>query len=435
MTADTIVALSSGQGRAGVAVIRVSGAATRSCLASLAGDLPEPRSATLRRLRDAAGDVLDQALVLWFPEGRSFTGEDLAEFHCHGGRAVIAAVLDALLAIPGCRLAEPGEFTLRAFQAGRMNLSEVEALGDLLSAETEAQRQQAQRMLNGAMRQRWDMWSSKLLRALALLEVTIDWADEDVPVDVRPEVSDLIGAVLSDVQREIERSDGAEKLRSGFEVALLGGPNAGKSSFINTLSGREAAITSPVAGTTRDVVELRYDLMGLPVVFLDMAGLRNADDPVEREGIRRAVDRGRGAALRLLISAHDAAFPAEYAELFQPGDILVRTKHDEAEAPDQDVVSVSNVSGEGVSVVLERVFNELNGRVEPGGLIGHKRQLDAVSRARDSLSAADSGLSSGLMELVSADLRQAVSALHEVVGEIGTEDVLGEVFRSFCLGK
>lgn len=432
---DTIVALASGKGRSGIALIRISGPSADAILVAMTGGLPDPRRATVRLLRDAAGDILDQALILWFPAGQSYTSECMAELHCHGGRAVISAVLDTVLTFEGARLADPGEFTLRAFQAGRLSLADVEALGDLISAETELQRRQSIQLFDGAVSRRAAGWRTGLLRALALVEVTIDWADEEVPEDVEPEVGDLIRGMLEEMRSDLELSDGAERLRDGFEVALVGAPNSGKSSFINMLSGRETAITSEIVGTTRDVVELRYDLNGLPVIFLDMAGLRETSDKVESLGVQRALERASNADMRLLLFAEDAPFPEEYQYLQSKGDVWVRTKGDiDGRFGVSDHV-ISSISGHGVSDVLGAVSAILGEKAEGAGLFGHKRQQQAVLRAQQALGAALVGLASGMHETVADDLRLAIDALKELVGELGTEDVLGEVFTSFCIGK
>ena len=434
-TRDTIYAPATGAGRAGIAVIRVSGPAADAVLAALTrAPLPEPRRAALRRLRRGDGALLDEALVLRFAPGASVTGEAVAEFHVHGGRAVQMAVLDAIAAQPGTRLAEPGEFTLRAFRNGRMDLAEVEALGDLLAAETEAQRTQAARLLGGALHRRAEGWRGALLRALALVEVTIDWADEDVPEAVGPEVADLIGSVAGEIRHELAVSEGADRLRSGFEVAILGAPNAGKSSLLNALAGREAAITSPIPGTTRDVVELRYDLAGLPVVFLDTAGLRPADDAVEAEGVARARRRGEAAALRLFLSAPDVALPPEVAALWREGDIAVATKADLGGASPPGALAVSSRTGAGLPALLEAIGERLRGRTGDG-LVAHRRHRDALEAAAAALEHAASGLDSRGAELVSEDIRQALRALERLIGRVGVEEVLGEVFASFCLGK
>ncbi len=428
----TIFAPASGAGRAGVAVIRISGPAAEGALAALVGaPLPEPRRTALRRLRDATGALLDIGLVLRFAEGASFTGEAMAEIHCHGGRAVVRAVLGALAAVPGARLAEPGEFTLRALEAGRISLTEVEALGDLLAADTEGQRRQAARAMEGALGRAAEGWRRALLRALALTEATIDWADEEVPEAVGPEVAALTGRVATEIGAELARSEGAERLRCGLEVAILGAPNAGKSSLLNALAGREAAITSPVAGTTRDVIELPYDLGGLPVRFLDMAGIREAADDLEAAGVARARERAAAAELRLLLAAPDAPLPAEALALERAGDIRVAAKADLGAGPG---LAVSVREGTGIAELLAGVAGALEGRAA-GGLVAHERQRAALARAAAALERLRDGVDSRPAELISEDIREALGALERLIGRVGVEEMLGEVFASFCLGK
>jgi len=316
----TIFALSSAPGRAGVAVIRISGPAAGTVLDTLAAPRPEPRSAKIRYLRrPETGEILDQALVLWFPAPRSFTGEDVAELHVHGGRAVVQAVLRAIGDIPGCRLAEPGEFARRAFENGKLDLTMAEGLADLIDAETEAQRKQALRQAGGALANLYDGWRNSLIEALALVEAAIDFSDEG---DVGSETYDQAVRVVRDLEAAIRRhlADGrrGEILREGFNVVLAGPPNVGKSSLLNALARREAAIVSEEAGTTRDVIEVRLDLEGLPIVVGDTAGIREATGAVEREGIRRTLARTREADLVLWLmdaSAPDPNLPSELTDL------------------------------------------------------------------------------------------------------------------------
>ena len=431
---ETVFAPATGPGVAGIAVIRVSGPAADAVLARLTrGALPGTRRAALRELRDEDGALLDRALVLRFAAGASYTGEPMAELHCHGGRAVVAAVLEFLGRQPGCRLAEPGEFTRRAFEAGRMDLAEIEALGDLLAAETELQRQQAIRGLDGALHRRAEAWRRDLIRAAALVEVTIDWADEEVPEDVGPEVRELVEGVRRGMERELAVSQGAERLRHGLEVAILGAPNAGKSTLFNALAGREAAITSPSPGTTRDVLELRYDLAGLPVIFLDTAGLRRAGDAVETEGVARAAGRVQSAAMRLFLRSADAPPPEAEGALWREGDMRVWTKGDLGAGPGDLVVS--SLTGAGISELLENVGRVLAGRLAGEGLVGHLRQRRALEAAVTALLRAGDELGGDGPETVAEDLRTAFRALDRLIGRVDVEDVLDAVFASFCLGK
>lgn len=429
--AATIYALSSGPPPAGIAVIRVSGPRAGGALGALAGGLPAPRRAALRRLRDAEGAVIDEALVLWLPGPGSATGEDMGEIHCHGGRAVIGAVMAAVASAGPARLAEPGEFTERAFLNGRLDLSDVEALGDLIAAETEAQRRQAAGLMAGALKHRAEAWRTALLRALALVEVTIDWADEEVPEDVSPEVRGLIAGVAGEIRHALAVSAGAARLREGFEVAILGAPNAGKSSLLNALAGREAAITSPHPGTTRDVIELRYDLGGIPVVFLDTAGLRETADAVEAEGVARARARAEAADLRLLLEAPDAPAEALGEALLRPGDLRRATKGDLTGAAG----AISAATGDGLPALLAEIEARLADRIPKEGLVAHARQARALETGLAALDAAVEGLDRRGAEEVSEDLRRGLSTLERLIGRVGVEEMLGEVFARFCLGK
>lgn len=432
---DTIIAVASGTGTSGVAVIRVSGPAAEKVVTGLTRrPPPAARRLSLRRLYGADGELLDEALIAVFEAGASFTGEAAAEIHCHGGRAVVRAVLAAAAEAGPCRTAEPGEFTWRAFANGRMDLAGVEALGDLLAAETEAQHRQAARLMDGALHRAAEAWREDLLAALALIEVTIDWADEEVPEDVGPEVRARLSRVVAGLEDALRTSAGAQKLRTGFEVALIGAPNAGKSSLLNALAGREAAITSHRPGTTRDVVELRYDLLGLPITFLDTAGLRDTVDEVEAIGIARARDRAEMADIRLILSAPDAPAGPGVRVLERPGDIVVSTKRDLAPGDVQGVLCVSATTGEGLGDLLARVHAGLETR-GGGGLVAHARQQTALADGLGALRSAIGGLDQRGAEEVSEDLRQALRHLEGLTGRIGTEDLLGAVFGRFCLGK
>ena len=428
---DTIFALASAKGKAGVAVVRVSGSGAFAAGRALCGTLPEPRHAALRTVRGASG-VLDQALVLTFAEGHSFTGEEVVELHLHGSIAVVRAVVDELAAMPGLRMAEPGEFTRRALENGNLDLTQVEGLADLIEAETEAQRRQAQRVLSGAIGLRAQGWRKTLVRIAALIEATIDFADEDVPVDVTPEVMSLIDGLVADLRRELVAGKSAERVRMGFEVAILGQPNVGKSTLLNALAGREAAITSEFAGTTRDVIEVRMDLSGLPVTLLDTAGIRDTADPVERMGIDLALRRAEAADLRLFLIAR----PDETLVLpAQPGDLRVLAKSDLTDAT--GYLAVSGVTGAGIDRLLAEIAQELGNRLPIDGVVTRQRHLTAMQTAIEALETAQSEVRRGLglAEIAAADVRRAVMAMDALVGKLGVEDFLGEIFASFCIGK
>jgi len=331
---DTIYAPATAAGRAAIAIIRLSGPLSGPALQALAGKLPPPRVARHLRLSDpASGEGLDDALVLWFPAPHSLTGEDVAELHLHGSRAVVAAVM-AALDRQGLRLAEPGEFTRRAFQNDKLDLTQAEAVADLAAAETEAQRRQALRQLDGHLGRLYEGWSDRLLRLLAHLEAVIDFPDEELPPEIEARIAAESGLLAAEIARHLADDHRGERLRDGIHVAIVGPPNAGKSSLLNQLARREAAITSPFPGTTRDVIEVAVDLAGYPVVFADTAGLRESADPIEAEGRRRAVARAQSAELRLFV--FDAGCPEDAQGAAQwpgPDTILVANKIDLAPKP------------------------------------------------------------------------------------------------------
>lgn len=426
---DTIFALASARGKAGVAVVRLSGLESHAAVARFCA-VPPLRRASLRRLiwQD---QVLDDALVLVFGAGASFTGEDSAELHLHGSIAVVSAVLRALSQIDGLRMAEPGEFTRRALENGCLDLTQVEGLADLIDAETESQRKQAQRVLSGALGQRVEAWRRDLLRAAALIEATIDFADEDVPVDVTPEVSALVAGLLASLRQEIAGARAAERIREGFEVAIVGAPNVGKSTLLNALAGREAAITSDIAGTTRDVIEVRMDLDGLAVTLLDTAGLRDSSDQIERIGIERAIARAGAADLRVFLLSH----PGE-APMMQPlpEDIVLLGKSDTLALQEG---AISGKTGAGLDALIAAISSRLAGRAASAGLLIRERQRIALERSITALESVQTALdrSTYLPELVAVELRSAMRALEALVGRIDVESLLDEIFSSFCIGK
>lgn len=427
---DTIFALASAQGKAGVAVIRLSGPLARSAAAELAGKGLPPRGMTLCSLRDRNGARLDDGLVLTFQAPASFTGEDVAELQIHGSTASVNAVLRYLSETDGLRLADPGEFTRRALENGKMDLTQVEGLADLIDAETEAQRKQAQTILAGALGSLVERWRRDLIRAAALLEAVIDFADEEVPTDVTPEVCDLMTGVISDLQKEARGVQIAERIRTGFEVAIVGLPNAGKSTLLNALAGREAAITSEYAGTTRDVIEVRMDLAGLPVTLLDTAGLRDTDDHVENLGIELARKRAEAADLRVFLSEK----PNELGVQMQDEDIQVLPKGDLRNASEG---GISGKTGQGIDQLISNISRVLGHRTTSHGIATRERHRVAMSKAIDALNAAQAVLESGpdMYDIAAEELRTAIRALETLVGRIDVETLLDEIFSSFCLGK
>ena len=423
----TIFALSSARGKAGVAVVRLSGQSAGEILRNMAGELPMPRRAALRVLRHS-GDVLDQALVIWIPGPDSFTGEDVAELHLHGSIATVNAVLAVLGSMPDCVIAEPGEFTRRALENERLDLAQVEGLSDLVEAETEAQRRQAFRVFSGALGQKASNWRSDLIRAAALLEATIDFADEDVPVDVTPEVLALMTRVQTDLRAETAGVAIAERIRDGFEVAIVGPPNVGKSTLLNALAGRDAAITSDVAGTTRDVIEVRMSLRGLPVTVLDTAGLRVSEDAVESIGIERAIARAEQADLRVILLDRSGATP-----VIAPveGDIIVVAKADLTGG------DLSALTGEGLDDLVETLAATLEKQASGAGVAIRERHRISMRRAIEALDTAQDQLETApeLAELIAEELRNAIRALDSLVGHVDIEHILDDIFSSFCIGK
>ncbi len=426
----TIFALATAQGKAGVAVIRISGPQAFAAASILAGSMPEPRKTGVRKLRDRAGALIDEAMVICFAGPASFTGEDVVELHLHGSPAIVRRVLDELLSYDDLRFAEPGEFTRRALENERLDLAQVEGLADLIEAETEAQRQQAVRVFSGGLGVQAEAWRSQIIRAAALLEATIDFADEEVPEDVTPEVKELLASVRQDLAREIEGAEVAERLHLGFEVAIVGAPNAGKSTLLNYIAKRDAAITSDIAGTTRDVIEVRMDLKGLPVTFLDTAGLRETDDQIEGIGVERAMRRAQDADLRIFLMQEGDSLPLEP----QDGDLVYSAKGD---LRDIQPNPISGVSGLGVSEMLDSVVVFLSERMQKVNLASKERHRNALTVASEALTFAEEQVLYGAerYELVAEEIRTAARALDMLLGRIDVEVILDEIFSSFCLGK
>lgn len=430
---DTIFALATAPGRGAVAVIRLSGQATEAALAVLGARDLKPRHASLRRLTDAAGQEIDQALVLWFPGPASFTGENSAELHLHGGLAVIEAATQALIAA-GLRLAEPGEFTRRAFQNGKLDLAQAEAVADLVEAETTAQRAQALKQLQGALSHRYEAWRDQLIHVLAMLEAAVDFPDEELPEDLSARARPGLESLIADLRAALDDSRRGERIRDGFRIALTGAPNAGKSSLFNALVGRDAAIVTPIAGTTRDVIEASLVLAGRKVLIADTAGLRNTDDIIEAEGVSRARRWAEGADLTLvLVPVTETPGPNEAR-----GDIwLLRTQADRVDSPPTDAVSV--VTGQGLDALTARLESAVIAATS-----GADFPAATQERHRARLIVAQTHLERGLQrlngpdlapELVSEDVRLAIRALESVTGRVDVESVLDVIFSSFCIGK
>jgi tRNA modification GTPase len=450
----TIFALSSGRPPAAIAVVRVSGAQAGAALKALIGRVPEPRQAVLARVRDpASGEIIDEGLALWFPAPHSETGEDVAELQLHGGQAVVAGVLGALGKIEGCRMAEPGEFTRRAFENGKLDLTEVEGLADLIAAETEAQRRQAFRQLKGLIGDRAEAWRRRLIEALALVEARIDFSDEaDVPENLigpalhaAQQLGDEIAACLADSGR-------GERLREGLVVAIAGPPNAGKSTLLNRLARREAAIVSPYPGTTRDVIEVHLDLTGYPVTLLDTAGIRDSDDPVEQEGVRRAHKRAAMADLVLWVT--DASAADDTAQNSSAGlshavvwslrnkiDVISEAARIRTESGVKDGVSrsftMSAVTGWGTDAIVAALtaYAANYFAATESAVVTRARHRRALEETLAALERAHREGNDGREEVIAEELRSAATTLGRLTGRVDVEDILDAIFRDFCIGK
>ncbi len=439
LSVDTICALASAPGRAGVAVIRISGPAAGAALRALCGPLPAPRHASLRKLKHpGSGELLDRGLVLWLPAPASFTGEDMAELHIHSGRAVIGGVIGALQSLPSMRLAEPGEFARRAFENGKLDLTEVEGLADLIAAETEAQARQALSQAEGGARALYESWRDELVKAQALAEAGLDFADEaDVAADAAVQADAIVAKLLASISRHLQDRRG-ERLRDGYRIVIAGAPNAGKSSLLNALARRDVAIVSEEAGTTRDIIEVHLDLGGLPVIVTDTAGLREAEGAVEAEGIKRALARAGEADLVLWVV--DATAPQWDAPdtriAAKTGKVSVLNKVDLVKSPQiADGLAVSAKTGEGVAALVELLADRVRDSLAVGEpaivtRARHRAELEAACLALERFRGERGG-----PELKAEELRLAARHLGRLTGRIDVEEVLGAIFAEFCIGK
>lgn len=443
---DTIYAPATAAGRAAVAVVRLSGPRTRAALDALCGGIPPARRATLRALRDEAGDEIDRALILFFEGPESYTGEDVAEFHVHGGTAVTGALLDALAA-QGLRLAEPGEFTRRAFENGKLDLAQAEGVADLVDAETEAQRRQALDQLGGRLSQVHARWSDMLLEALAMLEAAVDFPDEEVPADVAARARPALERLVVELEMAAADAERGERVREGYRIALIGAPNAGKSTLLNALAGRDAAIVTAVPGTTRDIIEVPMVLAGYKALLADTAGLRETGDEIEAEGVRRARAWAAGADLRLWLVDGSSDAAVQVPMELRPDDLCLITKRDLPNGPmgawaagqaKRLGLGTAEISAQGPSdmawlksTLEERIVDALAGIEPPAATrIRHQELLtDAADRLRHALNQDEH------LELAAEDVRLAARALDRITGRIDPEQVLGRIFSTFCIGK
>ena len=447
MSDDTIFAPATATGRGGIAVIRISGAKAAKALDRMDVQKPADRTMTRAVFRDpATQDVLDDGLVVWFPGPHSFTGDDVAELHVHGGRAVVDGLLTALNSIGGLRPAEPGEFTRRAFDAGKLDLTQAEALADLVDAETRAQARQALRQMGGALKTRYDDWRDRLIRALAHLEAVIDFPDEDLPEETANALWQEVATLDQHIAAHLADNRRGERLRSGVDVAIIGAPNAGKSSLLNLLAKRDAAIVSETAGTTRDVIEVHLDLDGYPVVVADTAGLRETTNAVEDEGVRRAEKKAGDADVIIalfdgsLYPERDAATQA----MIGPNTLVVMNKSDlldRAREQERDMEHewrtthfISVKTGFGIDMLISTLTKRIADLCDAGvdAPITRARHRSALEDCRAALSRAKEA---DLSELAAEDLRLATRALGRLTGAVDVEDLLDVVFADFCIGK
>lgn len=435
---DTFYAVSTAPGRAAIAVVRVSGPKASSALRALAGDpLPIPRRATVRNLKDRLGETLDSALVLWFPAPASATGEDLAEFHLHGGRAILESVLHALAACSGLRAAEPGEFTRRGVENGKLDLTRAEALADLIDAETPSQRRQALKQFEGALAELYESWRARMIEALAWAEAAIDFSEEDLPADLEDRLRAPMQTLLAEMMRHLEDSRRGEITREGLFLTVIGAPNAGKSSLVNALARRDIAIVSETPGTTRDILETRLDLGGYVVHLADTAGLRLAGDTIEAEGVRRALAHAEASDMTLLVL--DGAARDPFAGLDEKAvaraTLSVWNKSDLAWPAPREGLRISAKTGEGLDVLLGALQDQVHKRLDrprEAPPMTRARHRECVAAAVESLSRAMKATQS---ELVAEDLRLALRVIGRLTGRVDIEELLDTVFRDFCIGK
>ena len=442
----TIYALSSGSGISGIAVIRVSGRYTAEVIKKLTNDkLPNPRVATLRKLnKNGSKELIDEGVILWFPGPNSYTGEDLAEFHVHGSRAVINAMHTAISKIKNCRLAEPGEFTKRALQNGRINLLKAESIADLISSETEIQRKQALKIMSGKSSDRFNRWREKLLKILSHIEAKIDFPEEDLPKNILSEIQKTSKEVKEEIKKTLNDQRVGERIREGFKIAIVGPPNSGKSSLLNYLSKRDAAIVSEIAGTTRDIIETHLNLDGYPVIVSDTAGIRNSKNEIEKKGIKIALKRAQDADLRLVIvSAKNVGFTSVLKNLLTKNAILVVNKADlikgklKNKFKKYDHILISIKKDKNLNKLISKIKGKLKNKFTTTEdiLITRERHRQNLINCVQHLDKFEKKKSAQDFDKAAEDLRLATRHLGMIVGKVDVEELLGSIFNDFCIGK
>ena len=442
----TIYALSTGPGISGVAVIRVSGKETASVIKKVTGrDLPTPRIATLRKMNNInTSELIDEGIILWFPGPHSYTGEDMAEFHVHGSKAVIDALHSSIEGIKNCRLAEPGEFTKLAFQNGKINLLKAESIADLISAETELQRKQAIKIMNGASSDKFNLWREKLLKILSHIEAKIDFPDEELPNDILVKIKKTSDEISGEIKKTLDDQKVGERIREGFKIAIVGPINAGKSSLINYLSKREVAIVSEIAGTTRDVIETHLNLDGYPVIVSDTAGIRESKNEIEKKGIKLALKKAEEADLRLVvIEPKNVDFTGFLQDIFDKNAILVINKSDllNGNLNDQikklEHVLISIKKNFNLNILIKKIKKKLHEKFISHGdiLITRERHRQHLNQCLSHLLNFKEKKSSSDFDKAAEDLRLATRHLGMIVGKVDVEEILGSIFNDFCIGK
>ena len=442
----TIYALSSGPGIAGVSVVRVSGKDTSKVIKIITGkDLPAPRVATLRKMNNSnTNELIDEGLIIWFPGPQSYTGEDLVEFHVHGSRAVVTALHASISEIENCRLAEPGEFTKRAFQNEKINLIKAESIADLVSAETEIQRKQALAIMNGKSSDKFNSWREKLLKILSHIEAKIDFPDEDLPEDIIFEIKKTSEQVSNEIKKILEDEKVGERIREGFKIAIVGPSNAGKSSLLNYLSKRDVAIVSEIAGTTRDVIETHLNLDGYPVVLSDTAGIRDSKNEIEKKGIKLALKRAEEADLRLLVvEPKNLDFTGFLKDLFDENSILVINKSDllqknlDEQIKKLEHVLISIIKNSNLDILIDKIKNKLKNKFISNEdiLITRERHRQHLKQCVDHLKNFSKKNKNDDFDKAAEDLRLATRHLGMIVGKVDVEEILGSIFNDFCIGK
>ena len=442
----TIYALSSGPGISGIAVVRVSGKDTSEVIKQITReDLPSPRVATLKKFNKIdTNELIDEGVIIWFPGPNSYTGEDLAEFHVHGSRAVISALHSSISKIKNCRLAEPGEFTKIAFQNGKINLLKAESIADLVSSETEIQRKQAIKIMSGKSSDQFNSWREKLLKILSHIEAKIDFPDEDLPKDILSEIQKTSDQISSEIKKILDDQKVGERIREGFKIAIVGPINAGKSSLLNYLSKRDVAIVSEIAGTTRDVIETHLNLDGYPVVVSDTAGIRDSKNEIEKKGIKLALNRAEDADLKLvIIDAKNVDFTGVLKDLVDENAILVVNKSDllngnlneNLKKYDHVLISIKNNSN--LDKLILKIKSKLENKFLSHGdiLITRERHRQHLEQCINHLQNFKNKNGSEEFDKAAEDLRLATRHLGMIVGKVDVEEILGSIFNDFCIGK